>query len=586
MKAFLRNLLASIVGFFISLFLLFSFFIILVVAIAAGGKKEVSIKKDSVIRISLDEAIPERPTDNPLEGFAAFSDEFKLPLSLKTIVDNLERAKNDDKIKGIYLDLSLVQSGLSTLEEIRNALLDFKKSGKFIYAYSELYNQKNYYIASVADSIFFNNQGLFSFTGFHNEQMFFKGTLEKLDVDLKLFRAGKYKSAGETFTRSEMSKEGREQLTAFINSAYKNYLSKISEARGIDTATLRKIAGEGLVRFPEDAVKHKLVDKLYYKDQVIASLKNRLKIDQDKELEPITLYDYSKSERQENPHSDNKIAVIYAVGQIMGGEGSDDQVGSEKLSEAIRKAREDDKVKAIVLRINSPGGSALASDIIWREVVLARDKKPVIASMGDVAASGGYYIAAPAHTIVAQPNTVTGSIGVFALFPNLSKFWNNKLGITWDRVKTGKFADFGNPNRPLLKEEEEIFQQYIDRTYKEFKQRVANGRKLKESFVDSIAQGRIYSGIQAKEIGLVDEFGNLDYAIKLAAEKAKLKDYKLEILPEYHAGFSKIMQGLTSVKEQILVKQLDEEYYILKKAQDIKNMQGVMMLIPFEFDVY
>lgn len=557
---------------------------ILIVAIAGSAKEEVNVKNNSILKIKLDEPIPERPSDNPFEGFTFFSDEFKMPVSLKSILESIEAAKDDKKIKGIFLDLSIVQGGLSTLEEIRNALIDFKTSGKFIYAYSEVYTQKNYYLASVADSVFMNNQGLMSFTGYHNEQIYFKGLLEKLDVDLKLFRAGKYKSAGETFIRKDMSKEARQDLEAFVFSAYSYYLSKISEARKIDTAQLRNIADKALIRFPEDAVTHKLVDKLYYKDQVLASIRKRLEIDDKEKINEISLYKYSRAGHKDKGSSKNKIAVIYAVGQIMGGEGNDEQIGSEKLSEAIRKAREDDKVKAIVLRINSPGGSALASDIIWREVVLARDKKPVIASMGDMAASGGYYIAAPAHTIVAQPNTVTGSIGVFALFPTLTKFWDKKLGINFDRVKTGKFSDFGNPNRPLMPEEEQIFQQYIDRTYKEFKERVANGRNLRDGFVDTIAQGRIYSGIQAKEIGLVDELGNLDYAIKLAAEKANLKDYRLQVLPSYKADFRIIMQGFTSVKTNFIKNELGEDYYLLQKAKEIKNNQGIMMLFPFEMN--
>jgi len=587
MKSFFSSLLASILGFFISLFLLFVFFFIIIAVIASGAKKEVSVSLNSILTLTLDQQLPERPTDNPLGKFAGIINDMKVPVSLKTIVDNIHRAKDDDKIKGIYLDLSVVMAGLSSVEEIRNALIDFKKSGKFIYAYSEVYTQKAYYLSSVADSIFLNKQGLFSFAGFNSEQMFLKGTLDKLEIEMKLIRGTncKYKSAGETFTKTEMSDPNREQITSFIGSVYDNFLQNIADSRKKTAAELKDIADNLRIQFPSDAVKYGLVDKLAYKDEVLASLRSRLKIDKKATINCVTMADYATTPDKGFKYSANKIAIIYAVGDIMGGNGSETQIGSEKLSEAIRKARLDDNVKAIVLRINSPGGSALASDVIWREVLMAKKVKPVIASMGDVAASGGYYIAAPCDSIVSEPNTVTGSIGVFGLIPQMKKFWNDKLGVTWDRVNTGKYSDLGNPNREMTPEEEQIIQRQIDTIYIDFKMRVSQGRRLKPEFVDSIAEGRVYSGIQAKKIGLVDRFGSLDDAIALAAKMAKIDKYNTEILPQFGTSFSKIFSAVAQTKEGFLQEELGPNYSTVKKLENVQNLQGVLMYYPGEMEI-
>jgi protease-4 len=586
MRAFFRNLLASIVGFFISLFLLFGLFFIIAIAFAGKSKKQVVVKSDSVLKISLDDAIPEKPVDNPFAGFSFLSKDFHAPVSLKGIVDDIRHAKDDKNIKGIYLELDLMPHSLATLEEIRLALVEFKKSGKFIYAYAELYNQRNYYIASVADTIYMNSVGAFAFAGFHSEQMFLKGLFDKLDVQPKLIRAGKYKSAGETFTRSGISDANREQLMAYINSCYNDYLGKIAASRKMDVKELRGIADNLSVRTPADAVKYKLVDRLAYKDEVLSAIKKRLKLEETKNISFIDLVAYNGSVPEKLGSGSDKIALVYAVGEIGSGEGSDDKIGSEKLSETIRKARLDDNVKAIVLRINSPGGGALASDIIWREVLLAKKKKPVIVSMGDVAASGGYYIAAPANIIFAEPNTITGSIGVFALLPNLKKFWEKDLGITWDRIKTGRYADLGNPNREMLPEEEQIIQTYIDTTYIDFKRRVAEGRKLPITSVDSLAQGRIYSGLQALQLGLVDKLGNLDDAIAEAVKMAKLDKYRLQILPKYDDKWKQITRGLTEAKTSLIKSQLGDNYIILEKAKAATQNTGVMMLCPYELTIY
>ena len=412
MLAFFRSLLASIIGFFISM--LFIFFLIL--AIAAGSKKHVSVKDNSILTLKLNGEIPERPSENPLKSLPMLAGDIDEPLSLKEILDNIKYAKDDPKVKGIYIELGLFQAGLPTLEEIRNALIAFRKSGKFVYTYSEVYTNKAYYLSTAADSIFINPNGVISFSGFHSEQMFLKGLLEKLDIKPILVRGrdNKYKSAGEMFINDSMSAASREQLTAFMNSAYDDFLAKISEARHVPVEELRKIANEVLVKFPSDAVKYKMVDKACYKDQVLKSLMAKTGAKSTEGLQQMSMAEYNEAEHHVNSNWKNSIAIVYAVGEIGGGEGSEDKIGSEKLSKAIREAREDDDIKAIVLRVNSPGGGALASDVVWREVLLAKQKKPVIASFGDVAASGGYYIAAPADMIFAEPNTVTGSIGVLA----------------------------------------------------------------------------------------------------------------------------------------------------------------------------
>jgi protease-4 len=573
-------------AFLLTIFIVF----ILVVAVASSGKKGTTVHANSVLTIKLDKAIPERPVDNPLADvpFIGSSVESDMPVSLKEILDNIKYAKTDNNIKGIYLDMDLVQAGLPTLEEIRNALIDFRKSGKFVYSYAELYTQKSYYLASVSDSIFLNKTGLFSFAGFHSEQIFFKGLLDKLEIKPVLIRVGKYKSAGETFIKDSMSAPNREQTMAYMNSSYDYFLKNISDARHVPVEDLRNIANNGLIRFPADAVHYMLIDRDAYEDEVMTDIMNKLGEKKLKDVHKISMEDYNKVDHHKTDTKGKaNIALIYAVGEISGGEGSADAIGSDKLSQAIRDAREDDDIKAIVLRINSPGGSALASDVIWREVMLARQKKPVIASFGDVAASGGYYIAAPATKIYAEPNTITGSIGVFGLLPNLKDFWKDKLGITWDRAKTGKYADIGNPNRPMTPDEVNIIQGYVNATYEDFKLRVAEGRHLDTAFVQSIAQGHVYSAIQAKDLKLVDAFGNMDDAIADAAKMANLSSYELKIMPEYKAGYLKASQSMASSHVQSQMEaELQKNYALLQKISEAEKMGGIMMYMPYDLDIH
>ncbi|MBS1504809.1 MAG: signal peptide peptidase SppA, partial [Bacteroidetes bacterium] len=383
-------------------------------------------------------------------------------------------AKTDKNIRGIFLDESYMLSGQATTEEIRNALIDFKQSGKFIIAYSEVYTQNFYYLASVADEIYINPKGIFEFRGFSSQITFLKGTLDKLGIQVQVLRVGTYKSAVEPFILTKMSDANRAQVTSYVGSLYDHFLSGISESRKVDKGLLFNIANNLSIQFPEDAQKYKLVDGLKYRDEVLDELKERTGVAKKSSLHTVELADYtSSSDKPEKKDNKNHIAIIYASGEIAGGDGDDNSIGSDRISAALRKARLDDNVKAVVLRVNSPGGSSIASDVIWREVMLTKKVKPMIVSMGDYAASGGYYISCAADSIFAQPNTITGSIGIFAIIPNMQKLFNDKLGLSFDGVKTGKYADLGDVSRPLSSEEKAILQNSVNRGYDEFTRAVA-----------------------------------------------------------------------------------------------------------------
>jgi protease-4 len=468
-------------------------------------------------------------------------------------------------------------------------LIDFKKSGKFVIAYSEIYTQGFYYLASVADRIYINPKVIFEFGGFSSQVTFLKGALDKLGIEAQIIKVGTYKSAVEPYVLTKMSDANRQQVTSYVGSLYDHFLTRISISRKINKDSLFNYANNLLIQEPEDAVKYKLVDGLKYKDEILVDVKKRLGIDVNKDINSIEIEDYTHTTTNEDVNksspADGRIAVIYATGEISGGEGNDNNIGSETTSKAIRKVRLDKKVKAVVLRINSPGGSSLASDVIWREVMLTKKVKPVIVSMGDVAASGGYYIACAADSIIAQPNTITGSIGIFAVIPNLQKLFNDKLGVTFDGVKTGKYADLGDMTRPLTNEEKAILQKQVNRGYDDFTKAVAAGRKKTPEYINTVGQGRVWTGEQALKNGLVDRLGNLDDAVKSAAKMAKLKDYKLVTYPEQKSIFSAFGMDITArVKASILQSELGDNF---KYYQQIKGITQ-MMRTPqarMEYDV-
>ncbi len=588
MKEFFKFVFASMLGFILSFFAVLLLLIVLVTAIVttAGNDGALSVASNSILHVSLDYPIKERTDKNPFAELSFLGLESKKKLGLNEILEGIEDAKSDDHIKGIYLDASSLESGMATMEEIRNALIDFKKSGKFVIAYSEVYSQGAYYLATAADKIYLNPEGMIDFRGLSSEIMFFKGALDKLDIEAQIIKVGTYKSAVEPFILDKMSEPNKLQVTSFLGSMYDHFLSEISRSREIPKNTLFSIADSAKIRAPKDALTYKMVDGLMYKDEVLDELKKLTKIDKKKEIESVSLEEYAPAEDKKEESSQNRIAVIYANGEIMSGEGDDETMGSERISRAIRKARTDDKVKAIVLRVNSPGGSALASDVIWRETVLAKKSKPLIVSMGDLAASGGYYIACAADSIFAQPNTITGSIGVFGIVPNMQKFFNNKLGITFDGVQTGKFADLGSVSRPLTDAERMILQLEVNKTYNTFTKKVADGRKKSQSYIDSIGQGRVWSGTEALKKGLVDRLGNIDDAIASAAKKAKIKDFKIVNYPAQVDPIKSLFDNSADkVKAYFVKSELGDNFIYYEQMKSAINLSGVQARIPYNIQI-
>ncbi|TZF82692.1 signal peptide peptidase SppA [Pedobacter sp. BS3] len=580
MKQFFKFVLASVVGFILSAFILFVIALIAISVVISSAEKNTDVANNSVLHIDLAYPIKERTVKNPLTYMGINEDK---SLGLNDILSSIKKAASDSRIKGIYLDLSSVQAGMATVEEIRNALLEFKKSKKFIVAYSEVYTQGAYYLASVADKVYLNPEGLLEFKGFGAELTFFKGTLDKLEIEPQVIRVGTFKSAVEPFILDKMSDANRLQVTSFVGSMYDHFLTQIASSRGIVKDSLFAIANDLKVQNASEAVQYKLADALAYKDEVLADLRKRLDIDKDADIKSVSLTDYNDAKDSgSGGDNDKRIAVVYASGEITGGEGNDETMGSERISRAIRKARTDKKVKAVVLRVNSPGGSALASDVIWREVVLTKKVKPVIVSMGDLAASGGYYISCAADSIFAEPNTITGSIGVFGIIPNMQKFFNHKLGITFDGVKTGKFSDLGNITRPLTDAEKVIIQNEVNRIYNGFTKHVAEGRKKEQAYINSIGQGRVWTGAQAVKNGLVDRLGNIDDAVKSAAKMAKISDYKIVSYPAIKSPLQSLLDNSgDKLKDYFTKLQLGDQYKYYGQVQEALRSTGIQARLPY-----
>jgi protease-4 len=587
MKQFFKFVLATVVGIIIASVIP----LILIVGLiaAAGSDKEVDVDANSVLHVKFDYPINERTPNNPLANLGFLGLDGEKSIGLNDILSSIKKAKTDNNIKGIFLDESYMMSGQATTEEIRNALIDFKKSKKFIIAYSEIYTQGFYYLASVADKVYINPKGIIEFKGFSSEVTFLKGALDKLGIEAQIIKVGTYKSAVEPLVLTKMSDANRLQVTSYLGSMYDHFLTGISKARNINKDSLFNYANSGRIQQPEDALKYKLVDGLKYKDEILSDLKQRTSIAEKKDIASVDLGDYVKSGTKvdtdpKDVSYKNRIAIVYASGEITGGDGNDNQIGSETISKALRKVRMDDKVKAVVLRVNSPGGSSLASDVIWREVMLTKKVKPIIVSMGDVAASGGYYIACAADSIIAEPNTITGSIGIFAVLPNMQKLFNDKLGITFDGVKTGKYADLGDVSRPLSPEERAILQNSVNRGYNDFTKAVANGRGKTQAYINSIGQGRVWTGTQALKIGLVDRLGNINDAVKSAAKKAGVKDYRIVAYPEQKSFLNKFGEGLSAeVKAHFVKAELGENYRYYEQIKGVTQMMRTPQArMPFD----
>lgn len=588
MKSFFKYLLATIVGVLLSFLLIFLIMMGIAGSMVSSADKAVEVKDNSILYMDLKNEIVDRASSNPFETLDLATFEPQKNLGLNEILKAIAKAKDDPRIKGILLEFDVVNAGAATTGEIREALREFKESGKFVVSYSDTYSQKAYYLASVADSIYLNPEGMVEWLGLRSEIMFYKKALEKLDVEPQIIRHGKFKSAVEPFMSERMSPENREQTLTYLSSIWGSWVDEISKSRNIAVAELNRLADNMEVYDGKSCMKSKLVDSLIYKDQLLEKLKAFTGIPENRNLNTVTLEKYFKVPPvQKTAFSKNKIAVIYAQGEIGMGDGSNTAIGSEGLSKAIRQARRDSTIKAIVFRINSPGGSALASEVIWREVELAGQAKPLVVSMGDVAASGGYYIASPATTILASPTTITGSIGVFGLFFNLQKTLDKKLGINVDVVKTNAHSDFFSMFRPMTAEEKAVGQRFVEQTYQTFIGHVSQGRGIPVERVDEIGQGRVWSGANAKEIKLVDDFGGLTAAIKLAAEKANLDTYRLVELPKQKSPFEELLKGFTTEAKAMLVKDdLGKGYKYYNRVMQMVENQGVQARIPYDVQVY
>lgn len=600
MKQFFKFMLASIAGTIISMFLFFLIFIIVIGgAISAAfsdldkSSQTTKVEDNTILHIELNEAIVDRgPEDQFNFNFGMFS--ASSPMGLNQILTNIEKAKTDDRVPGIFLDMTYITAGMATVDEIRNALIDFKTSGKWIVSYSETYSQKAYYLASVADEIYVYPEGAVDFRGLNGGVTFFKGALDKLGIEAQIIRGSnnKFKSAVEPYIMDEMSQANRAQTEQWLGSIWSNIKSGISEARNISEEDLQKMVDEFQIQEASDAVEKGLVSGEKYYDEIIALLKAKTETEEEKDLKSVSLRKYIKAPKTGVSGFDykkDKIAIVYASGAINSGESGDDAIGSDTFAKAIREARRDSSVKAIVLRVNSPGGSALASDVIWRETVLAREVKPLVVSMGDVAASGGYYISAAADKIFAMPNTITGSIGVFGMLPNMQDFLNNKIGITFDGVKTGQYADFGDVSRPLTDSEYNILQKSVDNIYGTFLNRVSEGREMSTEKIDSIGQGRVWSGTDAMSLGLIDEYGGLEAAIAEAAKLAGLEDYARKDYPTRKDPFEKLLEDFgMNVSQSFVNAHLGDDKELLKyfeEIKEIKNMRGIQARMPYLIEV-
>lgn len=584
MGQFFKFTLASVLGVFLALFLGFFIMMGMVAAIASSGDEEVVITESSILRLNLDYQINDRASNNPFNNLQFGNFELDNNAGLTDILKSIEKAATDPLIDGIYLNAPSLQAGAAQVEEIRNALLKFKESGKFIVAYADGYDQKGYYLASVADEVYVHPEGMLLFKGIAAEMMFFKGTLEKLDVDMQIIRHGKFKAAVEPFILDKMSDANREQTTAYINSIWNDYLGAISKSRNISMADLNKAADMLSLDDPEKALELKFIDGIKYPDQILDLLKEKTSKTEDDDLELVKVGSYKNSAYfKEKAIAKDKIAVIYANGEIKGGKGDDTFIGEQNITKALIKAREDKRVKAVVLRVNSPGGSALVSDLIWREVVLTKEEKPVVVSMGNVAASGGYYISCAADYIFADPTTITGSIGVFGMIPNASKFMTKKLGVTFDVASTNENANYMTINKALSPYQREVIQNSVERVYDHFITKVANGRNMTKEAIDEIGQGRVWTGTQALKIGLVDELGGLKMAIAKAAELSELESFKIKSLPYQKDPVQQIMDDLTGKSSSIMMKQiLGSQYKYVQMFDNMENRDVIQARLPFE----
>ena len=589
MKDFFKMFLAAVLALIITPIIMWFIVIVIGVAVLSSDTKAPVIAPQSVLQLDLNAMIEERAVDNPFEkySYSGYNPDQPSTIGLNTVIAAIKHAKTDDNIQGIYLDVSSIMTSFATIEEIRNQLLDFKESGKFIYCYSDGMTQKSYYLATASDKIYMHPQGMVDIRGLASEVVFFKNMFDKLDIDMQIVRHGTYKSAVEPFMLNKMSEANKEQVQVYLTSIWNHLVGNMSKNRSVGVDEINAIC-DSLLMYKNNslALTHNLVDSLIFKDQFFGVMHATLGLDSAKSINLVTLNSYKKTINPVKTKKD-KIAIIYAEGNIIDGKGGSKSIGSS-TAEEIAKARKDKNIKAIVFRVNSGGGSALASETIWREVALAQQEKPVVVSMGDYAASGGYYIACAADYIVAQPTTITGSIGVFGVIPNLGKMMENKLGITVDRVSTNSHSDFISSTRSMDEYERGVMQQYVENTYSVFTQRVADGRNVSKSYVDSIGQGRVWAGVDALRLNLVDTLGGIDVAIAKAAQLAEITDYSVVECPEMKDFFQELAETLMSsgMESKIKKSSLSQTYMYFKYIESALEMKGIQARMPYFIEIY
>lgn len=590
--SFGKALLASLLGTFLAIIGLVMIFVLLIIgSLLSGGKETSETQSNSVLHLDLNSTIMERGQDQSSGLPAAFGGE-EPGIGLDHFIADVKRATTDANIQGIFIEMKGIGGAPSSMVDFRRALEEFKASGKWIVAYAEDFTQGGYYISSVANEVYLYPTGSMDWRGINAEIMFFKKLLDKLEIEAQVIRGpnNKFKSAVEPYIYDHMSDANRQQMESFISDVWNVMLDDISTSRQIDVASLNLMADSLSLVDPKQALASRMLDGLKYRDEVIDIIKGKLGMEataKEDDIHFVSLSDYHATATDEEEKKESEVAVVYAVGAIESGEGDDQTIGSDRIAAALREARLDEDVKAIVLRVNSPGGSALASDVIWRETMLIKQSgKPFYVSMGDYAASGGYYISCAADKIYANPSTITGSIGVFGILPNMQKFLDNKLGLTFDRYETNPHADLPSAVKPLDETEMRAMQTMVSTIYNDFLSKVAAGRGKTTAEIDSIGQGRVWSGMDAKTIGLVDEMGNLEDCLKAAAAQAGLSEYKVVKLPALIDPFQKLVEDLTGQKQaEVMEKVFGSEYRMLEHARQFISMEGVQARLPFIMDI-
>jgi protease IV len=589
MKSFIKYTLATITGIIIASILFFVVLLAALSSLVAAGEKPVTIKNNSILVLKSGVTIPDRGDQNPLAGIDILNMTLTPTPGLNDILQDIEKASSDPKIKGILIENGLLPSGWATTEEIRHSLEKFKATGKFVVSYADyVMTQECYYLATAADKIYLNPSSMLDFKGLSSEIMFYKKALDKIGVEVQVIRHGKFKGAVEPYILDKLSEENKAQIKEYTGAVWNQAIDDISKSRGISVEKLNILADKLTGNLASDALSEGLVDGLMYRDELIDTLKVLSGIEKGNDLNLVSITKYSKVPDQNKKHlSANNIAVIYASGDIVTGRGTDNSIGGNSYAEIIRDARLDTTVKAIVMRVNSPGGSAVASDIIWRELSLAVKQKPVVISMGNYAASGGYYISAPATKIYANPTTISGSIGVFGLIPDAEKLLDDKLGLSTEVVNTNKNSDFPSFYRPMNVYEKEVMQLNIEQVYGDFVNKVASGRKMAAEAVDNIGQGRVWDGKSAKNIGLVDEMGGLNDAINGAAQLAGIESYSIKELPVLEDPYLRILSQLEGdIKMKLLKNEVGDAARYLNVIDELKNFKGVQARIPYFIEIH